>query len=483
MEKSKLILVLNTLSTEEMRWLSKFVSSPYYNSNVHVVRLFEYLKKLYPVFSDKKLKEKVVFAEVFGREKFDIKRLRVVSSRLFAVIEQFLVAENMKRDSFEFQQILTEEYGHRNLYAFFEKGIKKINENLDEQAYQDSSYFHRKMLVNRRYYEHPTTNRQNAAGLQALTDCMDALDGYLLLSKLELSLGVQSRQANLKQNYTIRLLKEIEQESQFSFSNVPAVILYRNVLILQREDDDDLFEETRTILQEKSEALSQTDKRNIILLLTNYCTKRESTGGVGFARRRFDLRRFALDNDCIIESGEIPENTFWNMVVEGAKLGEYGWADNFITNYQKYLNDVIKIDIVIRCQALLNFYKRNYLTVIGLLNQYNPSAFHQKLSMRILLIRTYFMLFLEDKNYEDVLLSQLDAFEKFIRREKMIVTNRKKGYLKFISLVKRLTLEKDSKVNLLQLQSEVTSSTFIQLRYWLLEIIKSLLAGRNLNND
>lgn len=476
MENSKLISVLNTLSPEEMRWLSKFVISPYYNSNEYVVKLFEYLKKLYPRFPKKQLQEEAIFKAVFGEAKFDIKRMRVVVSRLFAVIEQFLVAENGKGKSLEFQQKLTEEFGKRNLYKYFEKGIYKMADDLQKQPYRDADYFKNRMLLNRWYYEHPTTNRQEQIAQKALTDCMDCLDAYLILSKLELSLGIQSLISVSQKEYSIRLLDEIKEESARSYSDIPVVTLYLNNLILLQREDDEFFEKSKTILLSRASELNEIDRRSIFLLLMNYCAKRIRAGKNEFMQTKFDLRRSALEDGCLIQNNKLSINTFWNLTVEGVRLGEVIWIETFIEDYHEYLNESTKKETVLICSALVSFQKKTYHNVIKLLNTLNPTVSFFKINQRSLLIRTYFMLFIEDGYYENLLYSQLDSFEKFIRRETIISDVEKRRHLNFISLTKKMAAASNSAASLSKLREGITNSGNLDIRQWFNKTIDELLS-------
>ena len=479
MQKNKLIQVIKTLSAEEMRWLSKFVVSPYYNSNQYVVRLFEYLKKLYPAFSEKKLKEELVFAEIFEDEEFDIKRLRVISSRLFAVVEQFLVVENGKEKPLEFQQKLTEEYGKRNLYKYFEKGIHKMANDLQKQPYRDADYFKNRMLLNRWYYEHPTTNRQEPIAQKALTDCMDCLDAYLILSKLELSLGMQSLISVSQKEYSIRLLEEIKEEGARSFSDIPVVTLYLNNLILLQKEDDAFFEKSKAILLNRASELNEIDRRSIFLLLMNYCAKRIRTGKTEFMQTKFDLRRSALEDGCLIQNNKLSINTFWNLTVEGVRLGEVVWIETFLEDYHKYLNETTKEETVSICRALVAFHKKTYQNVIELLYSLNSGVLFFKITQRSLLIRTYFMLFIENDDYENLLFSQLDAFEKFIRRETIISDVEKRRHLNFISLTKKMAAASHSAASLSKLREGIASSGNLDIRQWFDKTIDELLSKLN----
>lgn len=455
--------------------MSKFVLSPYFNSNEHVSKLFFLLKESYPAFTGDEINEEDLFRKIFPENTFDIKRFRVVSSRLFAVLEKFLVVENGRDNSIEFQQKLTQEYGRRNLYKYFEKGIRKMDEELDKQSYQDAEYFRNKALVNRTYFEHPATNRQTTRAQDAFSAWLRFNDAHFILSKLRLSLSTHSLQLLLQKDYYLSLQEEIRQEADRSFADTPVVIMFRNALILQEGTDDAVFEATKHMLLNNSEQISSEDKRSMRTILSNYCTKRFYEGEERFRIIKFDFQCVALEKGWYMKNHRIGKLQFWGILVEAVLLKKYDWAATFIKKYQQYLSREDKEEIVQVSHAFLAFYQKQFDLVIPLLNDAKISSAFFKIVARNLFTRTYFQLYILDDAYSDLFFSQLDADEKFVQRESVLSTSQKNHFRQFIRYIKKVALAKNTRTELLDVREELVVSTNFHLKNWLTTTIQEII--------
>ena len=90
MEKSKLIQVLKTFSTSELREFKDFVASPFFNKNQELILFYGYIKKNAPSFSLKKIKKEVVYQTVFPNQNYDEKHLKYLMSFLLKLAEEFI---------------------------------------------------------------------------------------------------------------------------------------------------------------------------------------------------------------------------------------------------------------------------------------------------------------------------------------------------------------------------------------------------------
>jgi len=71
MQNSKLIELLKTFSTKELRECGDFVQSPFFNYNEEVVLFYNHLRKLAPNFSAKKTERETVYKSLFPKKRYD----------------------------------------------------------------------------------------------------------------------------------------------------------------------------------------------------------------------------------------------------------------------------------------------------------------------------------------------------------------------------------------------------------------------------
>lgn len=473
MQKNKLIQLLKALSAEEMRWLAKFVASPYYNSNKYVVRLFEYLKKLYPKYSEKKLKEELVFEAIFEKEQFDIKRLRVVSSRLLAVVEQFLVAEKYRQDEYEYKKTLALEYGSRHLYTAFEKGVIQLDESLKKEKVRDQNYFKNRAELSRRYFDYLVLSQQNDKLESYAKAAIENFERYYTLSKIQFDLELKDGAKTLSND----ILKFKSTKSLTS--NYPIFSLYEKLGKLQDEEDNrEIFEECLSLLLKNLERIGKEDRKTVTLLLLNNSNRRISQSNSKYLKDSLSLYKTGLSEGFFIKNNEIPETTFSNIVTIGVMNKEFIWTQNFVESIGKTLNKDIQKEVVTLSQAVIAFHKEDYNDVIKLLQLHSTARPLVKSRVKLLSFRAYFELFIHDEIYLDLILSQIGAHEKFYRRNRFFSKTKIRANLNFLSFAKQLALARFNPLAIKGIREKIEAETIVNFKSWLMSKLEALTKKR-----
>ncbi len=470
MQKNKLIQVVKTLSAEEMRWLSKFVVSPYYNSNQYVIRLFEYLKKLHPAFSEKKLKEELVFVEIFGNEEFDIKRLRVVGNRLLTVVERFMVAEKWKKNEFEYKKTLALEYGSRHLYTSFEKRIIQLDEGLRKEEIRDQNYFKTRAELSRKLFDYAVLSQQNSKLKGYAKAAIENFEQYYALRKIQFDLELKDGAKILSAD----ILKATSAKSLQN--NYPAFLLYEKLNKLQDEADNrNIFEDCLNLLLQNLGKLGKEDKKTATLLLLNNSNRRSSRPNSNYLKDSLSLYKTGLAEKFFIEKGKFPEATFSNIVTLGAKNKEFSWTQQFINSTGKMLRKEIKDEAIILSKATIAFQKEAYNDAISLLNMHSSSRPLMKSRAKLLSFRAYFELFIQDEDYLDLVLSQIGAHEKFYRRNRYLSKIKIRSNLNSLTFSKQLALARFDTKTLKGIKEKILRETNVTSKQWLIEKVEQLI--------
>jgi len=120
--------------------------------------------------------------------------------------------------------------------------------------------------------------------------------------------------------------------------------------------------------------------------------------------------------------------------------------------------------------AHIHFAKGNYDSAIELLRDVEFSDVYLNLSAKALLAKIYY----EDDEL-DVLMSHLESFRMYVRRNKVIGEARKTVFNNFIRFTRRLLkFDKGDNKGLDQLQSETEETKQVAELDWLLKKIASL---------
>ncbi|WP_282775992.1 hypothetical protein [Phaeodactylibacter xiamenensis] len=480
MEKSKLISLLRSVDSGELGWLSKWVRSPYYNSNPLIVSLFDYLRKYAPAFDSPKLSKEVVSEHLFPGKPYDNQRLQLVMHRLSNLVEEFLVGQRLKRDRLLYQQLLQEELGERGPYDLFVKQNEKLGRQLEQRPYHDEHYYLAKWRQQHDHFFHPRSARYRFTSDQ-LEAMMQNLDAFYVLSKMRYSTELRNRQNILPEAYEIALLEEsIELAEQHPVFKTDRVFqTYRNILALMAQpEDESTYQQLENIAHHHLHILHPNDQSALLRYLINTSIQLYNKGKQEHLRRQFQLYQVGLDQALFLDEGCISATTFLNIIVTASVLKELDWIENFIAKYASKLPANQQVDAVSLGTAYWYFAGGEYTAANDLLRQVESSDLQYQLRVRSLSLRSFFELFLQDETYYELLTHEASAFRKFLRRNPKITEQRAAGYLylaAFLRKLSRLSINRQlTPGKLSELQKALAEEDAVVARQWLREKLSSL---------
>ncbi len=464
MQKSKLLRSLCILNAEEMKGFYSFLQSPYFNTNSNIVKLHRVLHPYHPDFQSPKLDREKVFQKIFPGKAYAHQQMLNLMSEVNGLLEQFLVLRQMEEKEFLQQKLLLEAYAKRpNSYTTFLKKYKRLEDVLEGLPYRDAIYFQEKMELSLLYYDHPNTQLQkNDKG--TLFNAMEYFEAYKKLTSIKLKCAQNARQKTI-QNKQVLQIRNAGEEVLLN--------LYMRLEKFQRSEKEENFNALLNEFESSIQLLRNKDKSNVLKILTNYCTRQTNSGHTRFFNTLLKLYKLGLETNCIVVHDKIGSTTFHNIVSVGAICKDFDWTEEFIENFQMYLEPRRKVETVSLALGGLLFEKKEYDRVI----EEMQCSFKEPMDViksKALLIRSWFELWMKDQSYFDFLATQLETFEKFIRRDQSASENLKSGFLKFIGFTKKiLSIERDKKM-LIDLYQEIEEQSNLVFKKWLFEKIEGL---------
>lgn len=438
MHSSRLIKLLKTLEEEELKRLLKFLKSPFYNANPRIVQLYEYLRKYHPEYQSPKLQKEKVFARLFPDKPFDYSKFTNLMSDFSQLLEEYLMLLEYKQDPFQQQKMLAKAFGRRSAYDLFEKKTMKLLAELEDQLFRDIAYFEKSKNLIESYFFHPQTKKYQGT-VDYPEEIMHRLDQYFILSKLQLSAELLSRQKYLSKKYEIKWLKESLKESEIaSPEETPLLVVYSNLIRLLDHPETAQFHLLKEEFKTHLKKIPPSDQFFIFQQLLNYSIQQINRGVFAFNREALELYKLGLSIGTLIEKGQMTESTFSNIVSIASVLKEFDWANSFIEEYQGFLEGKIRESVCILSYGILSFRKGDHSKTIDLLQQYPFLMLLHQLKARSLIVRSWYEEYVLNEDYYEFLMAQIDAFEKFLRRDKVVSTERQEGFLNFIKVLKRL---------------------------------------------
>lgn len=462
MQNSKLLRSLGILNAEEMKDLLSFLQSPYFNTNSNIIKLYRVLYPHYPGFKRSKITREKVFARLFSGKEYAHQQMLNLMSEFNRLIEKYLVVKQLEKEELLAEKLLLKTLFERpNCYNSFVKKFQQLESKIETSPYRDEIYFREKKDLNLMYYGHRDTKLQKG-DKGTLGTVVDNFEAYKKLASLKLKCAKNARINTIKD-------KQIGKDITFDLLDQnPLLKLYEQLELFQRIDKPANFEELLSQFKSTIHLLRTEDQRNIFRILMNYCIRETNRGNADFFSIALELNKLGLKYRCLLIYGKITEATFQNIVTSGTMSKEFEWTENFMHEYQMLLDENIKSDAMAIAFGFWYFEQKEYHKAIDALQH----SFKEPIDVfksKSLLIRCWFELWLKKESYFDFLLNQVDAFEKFIRRDRSLTPKLKAAFLKFILYTKKIFNAPYGKGVSIKITQAINQEPNLVLKKWLLE--------------
>ena len=474
MQDSKIIRLLKSLDSSEMRLLHKYLRSPFFNYSTAVLSLYEYLRKFHPSFSGPDLERKQVYSKIFPGKSYRDKTFRNLLHEFLGHIEHFMIQLQVRNDEYVSKKLLMEAQARRDLFPFFVQRNQELIRELEERPYRDIFIYRELTDLYEQFYFHPSTDKLEE-GEKALRAMLDNLDRYYIADKLRLANEVFTRQKMVQMELSISLVDPILEEVRQSDLEIPLLTFYAALYRLNRNGEESLFLQLKEQLLKQAGQLSFSDRQGGLLQLLNYSIRRGNRGETAFLQEAFDLYGYGLEEQLLFENGKLTDATFTNISFLGGKIGALDQVEIFIRDNVKFLDEHIRTDAETLAWAFLFYKQQAYEKVDDLIGNTTFASTFYSLRARSILIRSLFELFLNDESYYDLMVARIEAFEKYLRRKEITDAQRDPylGLVKFLKKMANLIIRRSfhgEEVEKLEVRIEA-SPTVIN-RDWLLEQIK-----------
>jgi len=483
MKDSKLIAVLQTLSTKELNRFGEYLQSPYFNKNETLSILFEYLKRLAPNFSDTHLISRAyIFEYLYGSRLYDELFLNNILSRLLRLLLEFLAQEeyNNKPQTQELQ-ILKQLRQRKLSDKHINSTLKKFDNNRSpamEFLFHcwDNFLLHRELDLQflskggRVYNEH----------LQLKNHQLDVL---FIGEKLKIACDMLSRNIVAKVNYNPTFLVEIQQlfarQTEHPLLQEPLIAIYYGILTtIQNPSDENNYLILCDVLYQHYQQFAKEELMDMYGYLLNYCIRQINEGKIKFYEDIWKHYLFLVEKRIIYINNLLPAWEYKNIVTTALRLKKYQEAEAFANQYKSDLPEDIRDNAYNYNLAAIYYGQKQYKKALLMLHnvEFSDATYH--LGAKIIQIKSYYEL-----NETDALYSLTDSFSMYLRRNKLISDYIKQANSHFLRFVKKLYQHKEqkllnSKTNLQKplaaLMIELENTRPIANKDWLLTLFEWL---------
>ena len=472
MQNLKLYGVLQQFSKVELNRFRKFLCSPYFNVNQDLIDLYDLLTGHMNGNGDEGVKREVVWEQLNPGKPYDDVRMRKYFSDLLKLLEGYIAQEIYQENPLHQATYLMDAVIRRKLSKLYNTTLGSARRLSDQQKYRPANYYYHQYQIEKNYYRlnRSLGKRDFATNVEEIAN---NLDRFYLAEKLKYYCDVLSQQYAVSYEYQILFLEEIVAHIQrYRYEEVPPIAVYFQIYLAYTEGDNEAhYFKLKELLEKYGLEFPKEEALEIYTFAINYCTRKINKGYQDFLREYFDLYKDLLKKDILIIDGEMDTGLFRNIVLVGLRLGEMGWTERFIYEYQHFLPQAQRENIVTFNLSFLFFYKRDYDKVIETLRHVEYEDVITNLNAKTLLLLTYY-----EMDEIEPLYSLMESFRAYLNRHKNLSSRRRKSFLQLIRFVKKLTKTMPGEIKRIEaLREELQNTKGVASSQWIAEKIEELV--------
>jgi hypothetical protein len=229
-------------------------------------------------------------------------------------------------------------------------------------------------------------------------------------------------------------------------------------------DEESHYHELRSLLREHFHAFSVVELGQMYAFALNYCIKKLNSGRTEYLRELFEVYQELLEGRLLHNGDHLMPRHFKNIVTTAIRLEEFAWTETFIRENTLELPPDSRENAQNYNQAALAYARSDYSLALRLLNQVEFTDVFYQLDSKALLLKCYYEL-----DEFEPLLSLIDSFKIFLRRNKVLSDYQRRVYLNMVKFVKKLVgIRLGGRKTLTDLQVEIEATREVADLRWLL---------------
>lgn len=470
MKEYKLLLLVNGMNRKEYKEFGKFVHSEFYNTNVKIVELFDYLINEKSAFEEGKPNKKRIYEHLFPGKKYKDLHCRQYLSNLTSLIEQYFFTKRFNESEDLKTQLLLEEMIERNSEKLFNHTLLKTKTS---KKYKNGDQYLNDFKIEdikNRYISHFAQRQNRFIAQPDYANTIKQLDTFYLIYKLKYCCELLNyKTIGAVEQETILLDEILELLQKEDYSEIPAVTIYHNILLnLIEPEIESHYTKFIDTLKENDHLFPQLETREMYIYAQNFCIRQINKGSNEYLFELLTIYKILLNRGIILVNDELSPWDYKNIVVSALRCSDFDWVESFIEEYKESLPIEERENAYIYNLAKFHFYKKNYGSVMQLLQKVEYNDVFYSLDSKAMLLKTYYEL-----NELDSLFSLLDSFNSFLRRKKQLSKQRVESYKNLIKLVKKLVkLNSKTLRNTHEILEEIRNTKPLADSSWLKEKVQ-----------
>lgn len=412
MRDTKLHEFLRHFSASERLLFRKFLRSPYFNQREDVVALFEFWEQ-YVAKSAPKMEDAQVWSALKTGKPFKSNEFHLVCSRLLALAKTFLTYEELGTEV-HWQPIrLLRSYRKRHLAKPYAQLLETMKTEEGAQPLRDKDHLFRRYRRELERYEDLAARPRNPeVNLQSVSDHFQK---FTIAECLREACLMLAHQAVFKKTYDFGMLPFMLDflEQHPSWLEEPAILAYYLCYKAATASDNALyFQQLREVFADYRNAFPEDEIRAIYRHVLNLCIRRLNEGESRYQVELLRLYRTGLEQEILLEYGQLPAATFKNIVSVALKTGEQDWTEAFVERYLPLVQPGQREEMRLYNLGKLRFAQRRFGEAMPLLARLHSDDPLVMLDAKVLQAKMLY-----ETKETLVLQDFLNTFRAFLRRQ------------------------------------------------------------------
>lgn len=479
MPDPKLIQILQTFSSGELKRFHEFLNSPYHNKNKKAIKLYETIKEYHPGYKHTDLSKENLFAGIFGEnKKFNDASIRNLLSDLAILAEKFLAFNNFESDSFSFHEKLLSELSTRKLANIFQKRLNSVENLLVRNELETENEYYKKFVLEE--LKSSSIQYQDSLKLYKSEHLENAADyiTYFYLIKIFKAINFFEfqKQYNIhKDSIAEKIIKGINIEDLLNRIHKKSEkdgkilsVYFRMYLSISNPDNEEFYIKFKKELIKDDLLFGRLERFGLYVILTNCCVQKIDRGMNSYYKECFDVYKLMFDKKLFSGvPGFFSMTTFTSIIAMAVNAGELKFLEKFIREYSGFLNPDHREDAVNYGMAQICFSKKEFNESLKYVSKTNMDFSNFKFQLKMIQLKIFYEL----SDFESLEYAA-DAFLHFLSKNKMVGNIYREEFKKFIKLIElmakfKLSHEKNvyHKINILLRDKAIAGKKWLEEKF------------------
>src|ERR1051325_2288829 len=138
-KSSKISEITSSLRPSEIKRLGEFLSSPFYNKNKTILKVYELILNDKDCVFAKDSEE--IFSLIFPGEKYNYQKFRTLISEFTGLLEKFIAVTEFEKKPFHEKSLLLTSLQERELPKSFKMVLNELDETLKNEFSRNEDYY------------------------------------------------------------------------------------------------------------------------------------------------------------------------------------------------------------------------------------------------------------------------------------------------------------------------------------------------------